>query len=95
MVESGLSIEGIAKERGLVAGTIEGHLAKAVGSGRISIFKFMTEENVNIIAKALKEMQEGFTSKDLFAKLEGKFGYGQLRAVMNHVGIQSTRKQED
>ena len=55
----------------------------------------MTEENVNIITKALKEMQEGFTSKDLFTKLEGKFGYGQLRAVMNHVGIQSTRKQAE
>jgi hypothetical protein len=43
----------------------------------------------------LKEMPEGFTSKDLFTKLGGKFGYGMLRAVMNHTGIQSTRQREE
>ena len=95
LLESGLAVEAIAKERGLVIGTIEGHLAKAVEEGRISVLKFMSEENVNIITAALKEMPEGFTSKDLYAKLSGKYGYGQLRAVMNHVGIKSTRKKEE
>ena len=94
MLEEGLSTESIAKERGLVVGTIESHLAKAVEAGRISIFKFMSEENVNIITNALKEMPEEFHSKELYIKLDGKFGYGQLRAVMNHTGIKSNRQKE-
>ena len=85
MLESGLSAEDIARERKLVLGTIETHLAKAVGEGLVSISKFMDQEKVDIIATALKEMPEGFTSRDLFAKLGGKYGYAQLRAVMNHV----------
>jgi hypothetical protein len=94
MLEQGLTIERIAEERGLVVGTIKGHLAKALGEGRISIFKFMTDENVNIISAVLKEMPEGFTSKDLFNKLDGRFGYGELRAVMSHVGIKSSKQKE-
>ena len=92
LLESGLSIEDIAKERGLVESTIESHLAKAVGDGRISIFRFMQEETVTTIAHAVKEMGGSFSSKELFAKLNGKFNYGQLRAVMNHLGIKSTHE---
>ncbi len=95
MLESGHSIESIAKERNLVIGTIDGHLAKAVGAGRVSVFKFITEENVNIIAATLNEMPEGFTSKDLYVKLAGKFNYGQLRAVMNHLEIMSAGKIDE
>jgi len=40
-------------------------------------------------------MPEGFTSKDLFMKLEGNYGYGKLRAVMSHTGIKSTHQKED
>lgn len=85
MMESGMSIEDIAKERELTIGTIESHLAKAVGAGRISIFKFVSEEQVAEIKTALDAMPEEFTSKDLFDALQGKFTYGRLRAVVNHV----------
>ncbi|HEY8938275.1 MAG TPA: helix-turn-helix domain-containing protein, partial [Cyclobacteriaceae bacterium] len=95
LLESGLTVDAIAQERGLVPSTIEGHLARAVEAGNLSIYKFMTEENVTTITKALQEMPEGFTSKDLFMKLEGNYGYGKLRAVMSHAGIKSTRQKED
>ena len=95
LLEGGLSIASIAKERSLTVGTIESHLSKAVTENRISIFKFMTEEDVNTISIALKEMPEDFNSKDLFDKLQGKFGYGSLRAVMSHTGMKSTRLKED
>ncbi|MDZ4714517.1 MAG: helix-turn-helix domain-containing protein [Cytophagales bacterium] len=94
LLGQGLSVEKIAAERGLVVGTIEGHLAKAVEDGRISIQAFMDEQTVGIITGALQEMPEGFSSKDLFGKLGGKYGYGKLRAVMNHTGIKSTRNKE-
>jgi hypothetical protein len=94
MLENGMSVSEIAKERGLAVGTIEGHLGRAVAEKRISIFKFVSEEDVNIITTTLKEMPDNFTSKELFDKLKGKYGYGILRAVMIHSDIKSTRKIE-
>ncbi len=85
LLNSGMTVEQIAKERDLVIGTIESHLGKAVGEGRVSIFKFMTGEAVTEIINAMRQLPEGATSKDLYDLLKGKFGYGQLRAVMAHV----------
>jgi hypothetical protein len=92
LLENGMSIVEIAKERGLAVGTIEGHLGRAVADKRISIFKFVPEQDVDTVSQALKEMPDGFSSKELFDRLGGKFGYGVLRAVMNHVGILSVKK---
>ncbi len=89
MAERGIAVEDIAKERNLVRGTIEGHLAKGIESGRISIFKFMSRDDVETITASLEEMSEAFTSGELFNKLNGRFSHGQLRAVMFHTGIRS------
>jgi hypothetical protein len=85
MLHNGMTIDQIAKERGLTVGTIEGYLAKAVEADRISIYKFMDDQSVTEIADAISQFPGGFSSKELFDKLKGKFGYGQLRAVMVHV----------
>jgi len=85
MLHDGKSVEQIAKERELTVGTIEGHLAKAVQEGSISIYKFMNDEVVTEIANAITQLPNEFSSKDLYTALNGKFGYGQLRAVMAHV----------
>jgi DNA-binding NarL/FixJ family response regulator len=87
LLESGLDLEAIAKERGLARSTIEGHLAKAVEEKRVSIYSFMSEEQVTLIEKAIREMPEDFTSKDLFIYLKGEFSYSQLRAVMNRSSL--------
>ena len=87
LLDNGMTVEQIANERGLVRGTIESHLAKGVAAGRISIFKFMTEEVVMEIIAARRTLPEGSSSKDLYTKLKGKFGYGQLRAVMEYSKI--------
>lgn len=84
LLNSGMTVEQIAKERGLVVGTIESHLGKAVGEGTVSIFKFMTEEEVTIALNALRQLPDESTSKTLYDALKGKFGYGQIRAVMAH-----------
>ena len=84
LLNSGLTVEQIATERGLVVGTIESHLGKAVGEGRVSIFKFMAEKEVNEVLNAMRQLPEGSTSKNLYDSLKGKFGYGQIRAVMSH-----------
>lgn len=95
LLESGLTTEGIAKERSLAISTIESHLAKAVEDGHIPIFKFVPEANVVAISEVLKDMPDDFSSKELFEKLEGKYTYGTLRAVMSHVGIKSSRHRDD
>ncbi|MEZ4945327.1 MAG: helix-turn-helix domain-containing protein [Cyclobacteriaceae bacterium] len=87
MWKEGKDIETIAKERELVPGTIEGHLAKAVQSGQIEIFDFIKEEDVKLISKAIEELPKEFTSKDLFGKLDGKYSYAKLRAVMSYVEL--------
>ncbi len=91
--QSGMSVEAIAKERGLTVGTIESHLAQWVSEGRIQIFSFIPREDVELISNAIKDMPEGFTSKELFDKLEGKFSYGRLRAVLNYISSQSSVAQ--
>jgi hypothetical protein len=88
LLESGLSIEAIAKERGLVPSTIEGHLVKAVGAGRLSILKFMSPEEVDTVAAAMREMPEGSGAVELFQKLGGKFSFGRLRAVRLHLELE-------
>jgi hypothetical protein len=85
MLNDGKGVEQIATERELTVGTIEGHLAKAVEAGSISIYKFMNDEVVTEIANAISQLPNEFSSKDLHSSLNGKFGYGQLRAVMAHV----------
>ncbi len=81
----GMNIEKIARERELVPGTIEGHLAKAVQTGKLDITEFIPQEEIDHIATAIKEMPTEYSSKDLFGKLEGKYGYAKLRTVMHHV----------
>ncbi|MDH4058356.1 MAG: helix-turn-helix domain-containing protein, partial [Cyclobacteriaceae bacterium] len=91
MLKSGLNVSQIAKERSLVVSTIEGHLAKAVKEKRLSIYDFIMEEDVSNIEKIINELPQEFNSKELFNALDGKFSYGQLRAVMAHLGKESTR----
>lgn len=89
---AGMTIEQIAKERGLVVGTIQSHLAKAVEMGRVNIFKVVPEERVEEILQGINEMPDAFSSKELFDKLGGKFSYGELRATMAFAGKKSIRK---
>lgn len=92
MAERGLTVEDIARERNLVVSTIEGHLAKGIEAGRISIFKFMRETDVEKITEVLKQMPEEFSSYDVYSKLNGQYSYGLLRAVMTHAGIRSKKQ---
>lgn len=85
LFKSGMTIDQVAKERGLAASTIEGHLAKAVETARLDIFSFMNEKEVTEITDAIRLLPEGFVSKQLYDALEGKYGYGKLRAVIAYV----------
>lgn len=91
---AGMTLSQIAKERGLTKGTIQGHLAKAVETGRVDIFKFIDKDRVEHIMQAIAEMPEAFSSKELFDKLGGNFSYGELRAAMAYAGKKVVEKKE-
>ncbi len=80
MVKDGLSIEQIAVKRSLTEGTIESHIARGIGEGKVNISKFMTEDDRKTIAMALLDKEnEGLN--DVFASFKGKYSYGKIRMV--------------
>lgn len=83
MLNSGLSVSDIARERNLVIGTIEEHLVRAMVDGRITIAQIMPEAELNDILDTARDMQEGFGHTDLYARLKGKYSYGKIRAAMH------------
>lgn len=89
--KEGMSVADIARERGLVPGTIEGHLARAVGEGALDITRWMTDEDLKDISSAASGLSEGFGITDLFKATKGKYSYGKLRAALFHL----QREQEE
>lgn len=94
MFKQGMNPEEIAKERGLVLSTIEGHLAKAVENSQLDILSFMNQEELNEITAAIQQLPENFGSKELYDSLGGKFNYGKLNAVIGYVKAKANSKQE-
>ena len=78
MVQSGKSLESIAEERGLTLSTIESHVARLIGQGRLSIGEFFTTAQVEAVRECLTE---GAGLKDIYEALEGNYTYGQLRMI--------------
>ena len=88
LFQSGLTVEQVAAERGLVPSTIYGHLSKAVAVGKLSIHELMDAETLNLMMAAMEGLPEGFTSLDLFNRLEGKYDYGKVRLALIHNELQ-------
>ena len=81
MLDSGMSVEAIAKERGLAASTIHGHLAHLVEQGLIEASQFMDKEKYNEI---LEYFESTFDPNLTAAKdvLGEEYEYGEIRAVL-------------
>ncbi|MBX2901372.1 MAG: helix-turn-helix domain-containing protein [Cyclobacteriaceae bacterium] len=82
LFKAGFAPEAIAKERGFAVSTIDGHLARAIETGKLDIENFIDQESIAKVEAAIKDLPESFVSKDLYDKLEGKFSYGKLKAVL-------------
>jgi hypothetical protein len=94
MFNNGMTIDQIAKERELVPSTIEGHLGKAIEAKRLDISALVSETELKEIIGVIEHLPTGFISKDLYDGLRGKYGYGKLRAVMNHLKSQSGNEED-
>ena len=84
LVAEGKSIAEICKERGLVKSTIEGHIAKGIAQGNISISKFMPKETIDILTLSITKSKKG--SKEIYDAFKGKYSYGQIRMVQASLG---------
>lgn len=84
LYKAGKNIEAIAKERNMATSTIEGHLARFVADNEISIFDFLTKEELNLIEKT-KQKLNTIQLTSLKQALGDKFSYGQLRMVIAYL----------
>jgi hypothetical protein len=83
MFKAGKTIDDIAKERGFVPGTIEGHLASFIITGEVGIGELVPADKFQAIDNVLNEhpSETGNAIKEI---LGDGFGYGQIRAVMQY-----------
>jgi hypothetical protein len=86
LYKEGKSIADIAKERNLTTNTIEGHLAKFVRSGDISIHELVSREKFLLIEPALKDF-DGTSLIPVRQRLGDGISYGDIKLVMASLGI--------
>ena len=84
MFKSGKTIDEIAKERGFVQTTIEGHLGHFVALGKLDVYDLMDSEKVDEIEAFFveKKTMSSSVAKDHFG---AKYSYGELKMVLNHL----------
>jgi hypothetical protein len=83
LFKEGKSIADIAKERGLAASTIEGHLAGFVATGEVPVEALVAPEKMAAIARAMDE-HPGSTGSALKELLGDGFSYVEIKAVFNY-----------
>jgi hypothetical protein len=81
LFEEGYSIEEIARLRSLAYTTIETHLSKCVGDGRIGVERFLDKEKLGQILKA-SEAVGSTRLKDIMAVLGDEFSYGDVKFAL-------------
>jgi len=83
MCEKGLAIPQIARERGLVTSTIEGHLAFFVEDGTLAIGRLLEPEKQQAIEQKLVEMRENSLS-EIKQAMGDDYSYGEIKLVLAH-----------
>jgi hypothetical protein len=84
----GKSIEEIAKERGLVTSTIEGHLAHYVAQGELEVTWFLSAEKKAAIKQAIDETG-GEHLGPIKERLGDDFSYGEIKLVLASIMSES------
>ncbi len=82
LYKEGKSIEEIAEQRGLVIGTIEGHLAQYVENGAISIHELVKEKKVEKIMKVIASDAVGLG--EIKSQLPKDYTFGEIKLVLAH-----------
>jgi len=83
MFNDGLTVPGIAKERGLAESTIQGHLCSFIETGDLNINRLLSPERQSAIEAALEKVPENFLS-EVKNKLGDGFSYGEIKWMVSH-----------
>jgi hypothetical protein len=83
LFNKGLTVAQVARERGLVHSTIEGHLAYFVEAGRLDISRLLAKEKLEIIERQLAAMKDRPLG-EIKQALGEDCSYGEIRMVQAH-----------
>lgn len=90
LYKEGYSAEDIAQKRGLAPTTVCSHFAKLIEMGKeIAIEKFITSEELGLIEKAHKHINDPSAMKPYFELLEEKIDYGKIRLGLSYLAQRS------
>jgi hypothetical protein len=84
LYKKGLSIEGIAQERGLVQSTIEGHLSYFIEKGELDIKDFISAEKLDKIIEEIKTQKNDTSLREIKEKLGDDFSYGEIKMAVSY-----------
>lgn len=87
LAKQGKSIPEIAAERSMAVSTIEGHLARYIGSGELDVYQFVEREKVERISDHFSQNQNlslGFAKE----VLGDDVSYSEIRFVLKHMEFQ-------
>lgn len=89
LYKQGLSIEDISKQRTLAYSTIESHLSEFIKTGDLSVYEFITEEDLNKILPVLQDFKdyENPPFKLIVSRMNGEYTYGQIRMAFSHLQL--------
>lgn len=82
MFRQGRSVDDIARERGVLASTIEGHLARFVSSGDIELEELVPAHKVEPIRQAIIRFNDAGALSPIKEYLGEGYSYGEIRAVI-------------
>ena len=82
LFREGKTIQEIAKERGLVTATIEGHLISFIPTGETRVEDFVTPEKMKTILDFFREHPDCKNSSDAKEALGNNFSYIEIKAAM-------------
>ena len=84
MFQDGVSMQGIAAQRGLALTTIETHLATFVGTGELDIARFVPKHKLDIILSTIKSTGQAFALKPIKDLLSDDYSYGEIRMGLEY-----------
>jgi hypothetical protein len=83
LFDKGLTVAQVAKERGLVVSTIEGHLVCFVEAGKLDILRLLSREKIELIERHLTTMKNRPLG-EIKQALGDDCSYGEIRLVQAH-----------
>lgn len=86
MFSSGMTIEQIAKERGLVYGTVFGHIARYVEAGELEMDRLVPEEHIKAIKTFIINNPNNRSVSDIYSGVGPVVTYNEIHLYLKMFG---------